>query len=81
MKSERDFVDSSVLDANLQTHLIEPQQIRADDFEAFFRTRQESLLSVIQSVMGKALVRDPSEEWIPDDVGDDDEPPRATLSV
>jgi hypothetical protein len=41
--------------------------LRADDFHAFFETRQESLLHRIESAMGKPIARDsvlPAEDVI-----------------
>ena len=55
------------LDRNLRSHFIDPQLLREDQFEAFFRARSEAILAVIANAMGKGLEHDASEEWLPDD--------------
>lgn len=42
----------------LATHFIEPDLLRADDFEAFISARQQQLLMIISRVMGKTLSDD-----------------------
>lgn len=46
------------LDSYLRTHLINPDLLRADDFESFMRDRQERLLAMIEGAMGKSAHRD-----------------------
>ena len=46
------------LDAILRTHLIEPEHLRNDDFEAFFNARIEALSDVVSKAMGKPVVRE-----------------------
>ena len=41
----------------LRSHLIEPDALRKDNFDLFFRTRQDALLSRIEKAMGKPIVR------------------------
>ncbi len=41
------------LDVILRTHLIDPELLRADDFEGFYAARKEALLRLIERVMGK----------------------------
>lgn len=41
------------LDVILRSHLIEPETLWADDFEAFLATRSQALLSLVQSAMGR----------------------------
>jgi hypothetical protein len=41
----------------LTTHLIDPVALRADDFATFYADRLERLLSLIESAMGKRVVR------------------------
>ncbi len=50
------------LDEYLRTHLIDPAQLRADDFDGFFAARQSALLRVIQKEMGKQTAPDTIEE-------------------
>lgn len=44
------------LDNILRTHLIEPEHLRADDFEAFFQARRDALSGIIGNAMGKPVV-------------------------
>ena len=46
------------LDAILRTHLIEPEHLRNDDFEEFFKTRIEALSDIVSKAMGKLVVKD-----------------------
>jgi hypothetical protein len=43
------------MDHILNTHLIDPQYLRTDDFEAFFRARERRLLEMIERAMGKSV--------------------------
>lgn len=65
-------VSSTGLDSILRTHLIEPELLRADDFEGFFEARIKALSGLIGAAMGKPVVEDigPNE---PEMVVDDDE--------
>ena len=40
----------------LESHLITPGLLRADDFNGFMAARKKSLLEVISSAMGKAVL-------------------------
>ena len=51
-------ISSSALDEILRTHLIEPQFLRADDFEGFYDSRIKSLSLIIGEAMGKPVVED-----------------------
>ncbi|MDF2096119.1 DUF262 domain-containing protein [Aquibaculum arenosum] len=56
------------LDAILRTHLIEPELLRADDFEGFYVARKEALAELAQRAQGKAVLReDDEEEGLPDE--------------
>ena len=50
------------LDEILRSHLIDPTCLAADDFDAFFAAREEALLSLIETAMGKTIVRTAREE-------------------
>ena len=63
-------VPAHELDRNLRSHFIDPDLLRGDQFEAFFRARSEAILEVIATAMGKSLEHDASEEWLPDDTED-----------
>jgi hypothetical protein len=41
----------------IATHLVDPATLRADDFAAFYADRYERLLSLVESAMGKQVVR------------------------
>lgn len=65
------------LDAYLSSHLIDPDHLRNDDFDAFFAARRAALLSLIQEATGLPLAPDvPEPEPVmeePDEVDSDDE--------
>jgi hypothetical protein len=42
----------------LDTHLVPAQELRADDFDAFFTKRREDLCRLVEKAMGKAVPRD-----------------------
>lgn len=52
------LIDDNNMNEILVTHLIEPDLLRADDFEAFIHARQQQLLKIISKVMGKTLSDD-----------------------
>ena len=54
----RSRLSSEALDAILRTHLIEPEHLRNDDFEAFFAARIEALSGVVSKAMGKPVVKE-----------------------
>lgn len=58
----------TALDRYLESHLIEPDHLRADDFEAFFAARARALLALIEQATGIALAPETPE---PDAVGED----------
>ena len=59
-------------DAYLESHLIDPLLLRADDFDDFVGRRQEALLGLIEAATGKAIYRgaatdEPVEDMIEDE--------------
>ena len=69
-------LSSKALDDILRTHIIEPEHLRNDDFDAFFNARIEALSEVISGAMGKPVVMEQGtneEEWDTDEPEDDDE--------
>jgi hypothetical protein len=46
------------LDDILRTHLIEPEHLRSDNFEAFFEARIEALAGMVAQAMDKAVVEE-----------------------
>ena len=49
-------ISASSLDEILRSHLIEPQHLRSDDFDAFIAARTTALTELIAGAMGKAVV-------------------------
>ena len=60
VKSKSGLVDEAI-DAVIATHGVDPEALRADDFDAHFAYRKEYLLGLIESVMGKKCQRDEGE--------------------
>ncbi|MFV5440036.1 DUF262 domain-containing protein [Acinetobacter oleivorans] len=52
------LMDDIGMNKILATHFIDPELLRADDFEAFIEARQQQLLKIISRVMGKTLSDD-----------------------
>jgi hypothetical protein len=46
----------------LRSHLIDPVNLRSDDFESFFGAREAALLNRIEEAMGKRIARDIPQE-------------------
>jgi hypothetical protein len=49
-------LNSHQMNAILNTHLINPSHVRANDFDAFYEARKEALLNLIAREMGKQLL-------------------------
>jgi hypothetical protein len=58
----------TALDRYLESHLIDPEHLRADDFEAFFAARARALLALIEQATGIPLAQETPE---PDAVGEE----------
>ena len=54
----RHGMSSETVDDILRTHLIEPEHLRNDDFEAFFNARIEAISGIISEAMGKPVVKE-----------------------
>ena len=68
------------LDEYLRSHLIEPDLLRADDFEGFMADRQTRLLALIERATGKAAyVGGQAEEGL--DVEGDEDTVEAALTI
>ena len=67
--SEGDESARERLDAILRSHLIDPDLLRADDFDAFHRDRKEKLLKLIEQKTGREILRnaETQEDDHPDD--------------
>ena len=67
-------VASSVLDDHLRSHLIDPDLLRADKFDAFMAARQRALISLIEQKTGRAVYQgEASEEGIDVESTDEEE--------
>lgn len=49
---------SEQLDAHLATHLVDAADLRADDFDYFFKKRLEKLVTIIEAATGKPVQND-----------------------
>ncbi len=70
-------LSSEQLDEILMTHLINPVHLRNDDFDAYFAERKDALSSLIETGMGKPVVRvqdqaEPEGEFVPPEDGFED---------
>ena len=54
-------ISEARMDEILSSHEIEPSALRADDFDAFFKVREQVLLERMEKAMGKAIVNDLTE--------------------
>src|SRR5690606_31160351 len=65
-------IERQRLDTYLRSHLIEPDLLRKDDFEAFMMDRQQRLLKLIEEAIGKeAYTGTEPEEGIDVEAEDD----------
>lgn len=61
---DRDGVDPATLDEILRSHLIEPDYLRADDFEGFWKARRDALANLIGKAMRRPVVRTGDESIV-----------------
>ena len=62
---ERDFsLDARRLDDHFRSHLVNPDFLRADDFDEFIRDRSTRLLDLIEAAMGKSVTGRDSDEVV-----------------
>ena len=67
-------LSAAELDDILRSHLIEPEHLRTDNFEAFFATRIGALAGVVSTAMEKPVVEEQGANEVErDDLTDDDE--------
>jgi len=57
-------------DEILQSHFIDPDILRADNFDAFYKKRKEDLLALIERTIGKPLINE--EQPVPEDEFEDE---------
>lgn len=60
--SQTPAIERERLNDYLRSHLINPEILRRDDFEAFMTDRQKRLLSLIEQATGKTAYTGPEEE-------------------
>lgn len=73
---DKDGLTTEQLDDILRTHLIDPEPLRADDFDAFWTSRQNALADLIGSAMRRDVIRNsPAEQDVqaPYDPSEEDE--------
>lgn len=69
-------VSPTKMDVLLRSHLIDPDAMRSDDFDAFFAARKLALLDRIEQAMGKPVARDvvePDPLLMPVEIEDEEE--------
>lgn len=69
---KRAAASDAAIDTHLESHLIDSQVLRADDFDGFVERPQEALLGLIKAATGKAIYRgaatdEPVEDMIEDE--------------
>jgi hypothetical protein len=57
-------IDGQRMNQILESHLINPVPIRADDFDIFMRMRATTLLDLIESATGKRVAGRDSEDTV-----------------
>ncbi len=72
---DRQGIEPARLDEILRSHLIEPEHLRTDDFEAFFATRLAALTDVVAQAMDKPVAMEHGTDENERDVvsGEDDD--------
>ena len=63
-------IEDARIDEILRSHIIEPEFLKNDDFNAFFKKREEALLDRIEKAMGKPIAREAVEDGIEPEVTD-----------
>lgn len=53
-----EHIDAGRLDEILGSHVIDPADLRVDDFMSFYEHRREEILRRIEAVMGKSVIRE-----------------------
>ena len=59
-----DKLEAQRVDVILRTHLIDPDPIRADDFQRFLRQRAAALLDAIERAVGKPVQGRDAEDTV-----------------
>ncbi len=75
-------IEANRMDEILQSHLIDPDALRSDDFVTFFQQREHALLERIEKTMGKPIMRDVIIDEVDEQDDDDaDDYPDPVLSI
>lgn len=69
-------LDDEAMNAILESHRIDPESLRVDDFYRFYERRKESLLEIVEQAMGKAVEREAT-----DHIGDEPEGERQLMGA
>jgi hypothetical protein len=69
---QKQGLSSHSLDNILRSHLIEPQHLRSDDFDAFFTARIKALANLVGEAMAKPVVIDQGKNEEEYDTSDQD---------
>ena len=56
IEKENTELDVAVFDNRLRSHLIDPELLRANDFTAFMSARQNALVDMIATAIGKPVI-------------------------
>ena len=59
---DKQGLSAEQLDDILRSHLIEPEHLRNDDFQAFFEARKAALAELISKAMGNEVIREETED-------------------
>lgn len=65
-------LNETAMNEILETHLIDPGLLRADNFDAFFGARKATLLALVEQAMGKQAIV--TQEPPPEDSGEEPDP-------
>ncbi len=71
--ADQPAIATNRLDQHLLSHKIASDQLRADDFDGFFRARQEALLSLIETAMNKQAFRETGADEPETDIPDEED--------
>jgi hypothetical protein len=55
---KRAMISESELDNILRTHLVDPDAMRSTNFDAYFASRRDALVRLVEKAMGKVVQRD-----------------------
>lgn len=65
-------IDVATQNVILSSHLIDPDQLRSNDFAAFYQARKAALLSLVERALGKSALQPADGAEVDDDEDDED---------